>query len=141
VTSTRTIERDLPAEPGRVWNALTDARELTRWFWPPRLEAAIEADARVGGRYRIASPSAGMAVSGEYRNVESPTRVVFTWSWDGEAEQTLVTIDLAEAGDGTHLTLVHEGFAKPETRDEHAQGWQDCLERLPAHVSALPEYR
>lgn len=134
-----TIERDLAAEPLAVWRALTDTRELAWWFWPPRLAPSIEADARVGGRYRIASEPARMAVSGEYRVVEAPARLVFTWQWDGEEQQTLVMIRLEGTGDGTRLTLTHEGFATSEARDEHAQGWQDCLERLPAHLAAFRE--
>ncbi|HEV3170608.1 MAG TPA: hypothetical protein VGZ32_09720 [Actinocrinis sp.] len=34
------------------------------------------------------------------------------------------------------LTLVHERFDDDPSRDEHAQGWSDCLDRLPAWLAA-----
>lgn len=129
-----TIERDLPAEPAAVWRALTDPRELAQWFWPPRLEATIEADVRVGGRYRIASAPAEMAVGGEYHIVQAPTRLAFSWRWDGEEDESDVTIRLTRTDEGTHLALTHEGFSTTQARDDHVQGWQDCLERLPSHL-------
>ena len=131
-----TIERDFAADPERVWRALTDSRELAGWFWPPRLAAAVETDTREGGEYRIASEAGGMAVSGEYRSVDRPGVLVFTWRWDGEDDETLVTVELTPIAAGTHLRLTHDGFPSAEARDEHAQGWQDCLERLPAHLDA-----
>jgi uncharacterized protein YndB with AHSA1/START domain len=76
-----------------------------------------------------------MAVGGEYRIVEPTDRLVFTWQWDGEDAETLVEIRLAPQADGTHLTLAHGGFATADARDEHAQGWQDCLERLPSYLA------
>lgn len=133
-----TIERDFDADPERVWRALTDSRELAAWFWPPRLAAAVETDPREGGRYRIASEASGMAVAGEYRSVDRPRALSGTWRWDGEDDETLVSIELTPAAEGTHLRLSHEGFRSAEARDEHAQGWQDCLERLPAHLAASP---
>ena len=59
-----------------------------------------------------------------------------TWSWDGEDAETLVTIELAPGEDGTRLDLVHEGFADDSVRDEHVQGWSDCLDRLPGWLAA-----
>lgn len=32
---------------------------------------------------------------------------------------------------GTLLTVLHEGFSTESERDEHVQGWSDCLDRLP----------
>jgi uncharacterized protein YndB with AHSA1/START domain len=132
VTSLR-ITRVLSAPPERVWRAFTDPAALAAWFWPERFATAVEADLRVGGRYRIAGPGAGMAVSGEYVSVEPLVRSAFTWRWDGEPEETLVTLELTGAGDGTGtaLTLTHERFGDEAERDNHAKGWADCLDRLP----------
>lgn len=129
-----TIERDYGADPERVWSALTGSRELAEWFWPPRLATEVDADTRVGGGYRIASEVGGMAVAGVYRAVDPPEHLSCTWRWDGEDEETVVTVDLRPTPEGTHLRLVNAGFSDTQTRDEHADGWQDCLERLPAHL-------
>lgn len=138
MTSLR-LERTLPAPPEQVFRALTEADALAAWFWQPDSETTVTADARPGGRFRIAAtsgPFAGTAVEGSYTMVEPPHRLAFTWRWDGDDAQTLVTIELAATPAGTALTLVHDGFAEEFVRDNHAIGWSDCLARLPAWLSA-----
>ncbi|HEY7605879.1 MAG TPA: SRPBCC domain-containing protein, partial [Actinomycetes bacterium] len=114
----------------------TDPAALAAWFWPMRLAPTAEVDPEAGGRYRIASPPAGMAVSGRFVELEAPRRLVCTWGWEGEDTQTLVTVELAPAGDGTRLDLVHEGFTGERARDDHVQGWTHCLDRLPGWLAA-----
>ena len=134
------ITRTLPASPERVWHAFTDPAALTAWFWP-HLAAVVEVDLRVGGGYRITAtkgPTYDFGISGEYVSLEPPHRLAFTWRWHGEPAQTLVTIELAAASsaDETVMTLVHERLTDEATRDSHAQGWHDCLDRLPTVLIA-----
>ena len=131
MTTELRLSRTLPRPAERVWHAFTDPTALASWLWPERFATTAEVDLRVGGRYRIEGPGAGMAVSGEYVAVEPPRRLVFTWRWEGEPEETLVTVELTPTGATTELVLVHERFADDARRDEHAQGWSDCLDRLP----------
>jgi uncharacterized protein YndB with AHSA1/START domain len=132
MTFSATIERIIPASRDRVWKALT-TEQLVGWFWPPRLATTVELDLRVGGAYRIDGPGAGMAVSGVFVAVDEPERLVQTWRWDGEDAETLVTFTLAEtSGGATALTIVHENFADEQSRADHTQGWNDCLDRLVA---------
>ncbi len=42
-----------------------------------------------------------------------------------------MTITLEPDGDGTLLTVMHEGFVDDRARDDHMQAWNDCLGRLP----------
>lgn len=86
-------------------------------------------------RYHLASPTAGIGVGGEYRLIEPPSRIEFTWQWDGETEVTTVAVLLDAHPDGTELTFIHSGFADTTTRDDHVQGWSDCLDRLTAHLT------
>jgi uncharacterized protein YndB with AHSA1/START domain len=125
------IERVLPAPPDQVWRAFTDPAALAAWFWPAHFATTAEVDARPGGALRIAAVS-GLAVSGRFRTVEAPQRLAFTWRWDTDDEETLVTIELSETDGGTTLVLTHEAFASDSTRDDHRTGWSDCLDRLPA---------
>src|SRR4051794_34755700 len=106
--TTVTVTRFYAAPPARIWAALTDPDALTAWFWPEQLEAKISTDVRTGGGYRIESGPAGMAVSGEYREVLAPERLVMSWRWDGEDGESFVTIELSPAGDGTELRLRHD---------------------------------
>ncbi len=135
MTEALRITRTLPAPVDRVWRAFTDPVRLAAWFWPERVGAVADIDLRAGGRFRIDARAAGFAVTGEYRTVTPPTLLIFTWQWDGEPEITLVTLELAPADTQTTLTLTHERFADPATRDEHRQGWSDCLDRLPAALT------
>ncbi|GAA1037219.1 SRPBCC domain-containing protein [Virgisporangium ochraceum] len=134
-----TIDRTLAFPVERVWRAMTDPAALTAWFWPRRFDPTVEVDLRVGGRYRIDGPAVGMAVSGEYVAVEPPHRLVFTWLWDGEDAETLVTVELTPTADGTRLVLRHERFVDDEAAKSHAQGWDDCLDRLPAWLTHSTE--
>ena len=125
------MTRVLTAPPNRVWRAFTDPAALAAWFWPQQFAMSVDTDARVDGRYRLAGHGPGMAVDGEYLVIEPPSRLVFTWRWEGEPEQTLVTLLLTPTATGTELTLVHDRFPDDATRDSHVKGWSDCLDRLP----------
>ncbi len=127
-----TVDRRIAAPPERVWRALTDPVRLAEWFWPPRFETAVELEAREGATYRIASAPVGMAVSGTIVAIDPEHSLTLTWRWDGEELDTRVRIALTPDGDGTRVTVRHDGFADGETAGEHVQGWNDCLDRLPA---------
>ena len=130
-----TVTRTLRAARPRVWRAWTDASEFVAWFWPTRFDTVGEVDARVGGRWRLASSVAGIGVSGEFAAVEPHARLVFTWRWDADETETLVTVTFADSGDGgTILTIVHERFDTQDEAESHQQGWNDCLDRLAALV-------
>jgi uncharacterized protein YndB with AHSA1/START domain len=109
---------------------------LASWFWPARFATKAEIDLRVGGRYRIDGPGAGMAVSGDYVHIERPAKLTFTWRWDGDPDETLVTVELIPTDTGTELVITHERFTGESDRDNHSQGWADCLDRLPGWLSA-----
>jgi uncharacterized protein YndB with AHSA1/START domain len=131
MTSLR-ITRILPAPIDRVWTALTRPEALAEWFWPARLVPRVTGDPRPGGEYRI--EGTGMAVSGRYVELDEPHRLVFTFRWDGEDIETLVTIDLTALDGKTELTLVHDRFDSETDRDNHLIGWNDCLDRLAAYA-------
>jgi uncharacterized protein YndB with AHSA1/START domain len=133
------IERHFDAPIDQVWHAFTDSTSLAAWLWPPGWETTVTADVRVGGTYAVDAPHApggGMGVRGTYLDIAAPHRLVFTWQWHGETSETTVTIALSEADGGTDLVLVHEGFADTSEAGQHEQGWNDCLDRLPAWAAA-----
>jgi uncharacterized protein YndB with AHSA1/START domain len=99
----------------------------------------VEADVRVGGRYRFVMKSSDGEehdVSGVYREVVPGEKLVFTWAWKSTPErQSLVTILIKPDGDGTLLTLIHEQFFDEAARDRHEHGWTGCLEKLAAYLA------
>ena len=130
-----TEQRELAAAPDQVWLALTTADAVRGWFWPQRFATVVQADAREGGQYRIASEVAGLAVGGTYTAVRPPDGLGFTWQWEGEDRQSTVHIELAKSQAGTALTLTHSGLDDDQV-GVHARGWSDCLDRLPEWLAA-----
>ena len=130
------VERELAASTDRVWSAFTNPEAIAAWMWPGSFKTTATVDLRVGGRYRIESIPMGMAVEGEFVVLEPTTRLVQTWRWDGEDDDTLVTVTIEPtAGGGSHLTVLHERFGTDEDAASHQQGWNDCLDRLPSYLS------
>lgn len=133
------VRRHIPAPPAAVFDAWTKPELLTRWFSPTVDHAVIVhlVDVRVGGRYRIEMRHEGgkshIAV-GEYRELAPPSRLSFTWRWEGSPmADSLVTLEFREHPDGgTELVLVHNQFATVAERDNHLAGWTGCLTRLDA---------
>lgn len=132
----------LPAPRAVVFRACTEPGELAKWWGPRGFTApSVEMDVRVGGAYRIAmQPPEGdlFYLSGEFRAVEAPARLVYTFRWedpDPEDRETLVTVSLHDRGDSTELGLVHEGFATERRRALHEGGWTESLERLEQLLS------
>ena len=130
------IVRKFNVAPAKVWRAWTDPEALKAWMAPDGAFTVrvLEADVRVGGRYRIIMRSPDGEendVSGVYREVVANRKLVYTWAWKSTPErESLVTVQLRAAGEGTELTLKHEEFADAEARDRHNQGWVGCLGRL-----------
>lgn len=133
------LRRTFAAPRERVYRAWTDAQSLTRWFAPSdKYTVVVHAlELRVGGAYRFEmrhSSGKSHMVSGTYRELSPPRRLVFTWRWeDGpEGPETLVTIELNSRGDATELHLRHERFATDAAVQEHTKGWNGCLDRMTA---------
>lgn len=129
------VRRLLPAAPEEVFAAWTDPARLGRWM-SPFGRATATVDLRVGGGFRIVmqGPDREIEHTGEYRAVEPPGRLVFTWHspYTGP-EPSLVTLTLRPHGDGTELTLVHEQLP-PEQLDPHRGGWGAILDHLATHL-------
>src|SRR5260370_19208967 len=109
VVITRTF--DAPRE--LVFKAWTDAKHLTQWWGPKGFRNAVcEVDARPGGRLRIvmrAPDGAEQPMTGVFREVRAPARLVFTYvavDRDGKPLlEGLTTVPFAEQGGKTKLTV------------------------------------
>lgn len=83
--------------------------------------------------------SGGVAIShtGEFIEIEAPSRLVFTWvsPYTGP-EPSVVTLDLEPDGEGaTRVRIVHSGLPDAVARS-HRDGWTTMLDRLAAGVAA-----
>ena len=138
-----TIKRHIKASPAKVFAAWTDPEKMKLWMGPGGYKIPeADADAHVGGRYRIVmlSPEGKKpAVGGIYREVIATEKLVFTWTWDPAPGDTpyesLVTVLLKPDGDGTLLTLTHERLFDEEACDGHEAGWKGSLDKLEKFVA------
>jgi uncharacterized protein YndB with AHSA1/START domain len=134
------LSRRLKAPREAVFRAFTDPRELAKWFGPEGVRVDnVKIDLRPGGRYSVEfheKDGEVIPLSGVYREVTPPQRLVMTWTWASTGMagvETLVTIELAEADGETELILIHEKLPTKEFYDLHSQGWTstfDCLDQL-----------
>lgn len=130
------VSRIIDADPARVFDAWTKPEQLREWSCPEGATITdAQVDLRVGGRYRllIQGTETRHTATGIYREINRPTRLVFTWDWE-EAEHamgdTVVTVELKDLGNATEVLITHERFPNRESRDGHLQGWESCLNRL-----------
>ena len=136
------LSRIVAASPARIFNAWTIADQLKRWTCPdPNARVEADIDLRAGRHYSIRMDAEGgpFTAHGTYRVVDPPRRLVYTWGWKEAAhpmkEETLVTVELVPATDGTEIRLTHEGFPTRSDVDGHERGWKICLERLAELVT------
>jgi uncharacterized protein YndB with AHSA1/START domain len=139
-----TIEREMTFEAPieRVWQAITDPREVSEWFG---VEAKI--DLKPGGGI-VFGWSEGRFL-GRVEEVAPPRRFAYRWCLAKDIEvdlgpTTLVTFTLEPTNGGTRLRLVESGFASlPEDiRDKHlienTEGWAEELGELAKYLEATP---
>lgn len=131
------VQRLVNAPVDEVFAAWTDAGSLATWM-SPNGRAEVEADVRVGGRFRVVMLGEQMQIehTGEYLHLEPPRKLSFTWrsAYTGEGA-SVVTVTLRAQGDVTLLVLVHERLPE-DTAASHETGWTSILANLASKVEA-----
>lgn len=130
------IERTFQAPADKVFEAWTSEEVMRRWFHAEHDWETTEAqvDLRLGGAVRVVMRDPGKDAeyggSGTYTEIDPPTRLAFTWTWDSDGRQTLIELDFLEADGATTVLLTHRNLADEESRRDHEDGWAKCLENL-----------
>ncbi len=128
------ITRNLNAPAALVYRAWTDPQQMLKWWGPENVECrGIDADVRVGGKYRIEmmSPKGEHIAVGKYLEVVPNKRLRLTWSWESyPMPNSVLTIELEDLGQTTRLTLTHEGLPDQEDVGQHTEGWNSLVEKL-----------
>jgi glutathione S-transferase len=141
------LTRFFKAPREKVFDAFTQSSQLMRWFGPRGCTCpSVALDARVGGRYRVEmhGDDSGdvMVLSGEYREVSPPEKLVFTWVWaqgDMAGVESVVSITLKPKPGGTELTLQHSGLPTGRAVEMHAMGWNSTWDCLDDHLADKPK--
>jgi uncharacterized protein YndB with AHSA1/START domain len=137
------LERLIPAPPERVFEFWTEPEQLAKWWAPDGYDVSVRAlEVRPGGRWTTTMRSADgrtLTISGVYRAMEPPKRLVFTWAWDDDkgkrGHETEITVTFAPVPGGTQLKLVQQTFETAKERDRHSGGWTSTFARLEAVVA------
>jgi len=131
------LERRIAAPPDIVFAYFTDAERYRLW---QGVDADL--DARPGGLFRVRMTGKSRHIAtGEYVEVDPPTRVVFTWGWEPDESllddqiavppgTSTVEVTLVPDGQGTLLRLRHSGLPTDGACRFHDWGWDTTFGRL-----------
>ena len=149
------IERTLAAPIAKVWDMWTVPELFQSWYGPMGMTVPVaEMDVKVGGTRKICmemkSPERTMQMwfTGVYKEVSPVTRLVYTESMcdengtiippsamgmpEGTPDITEVIVVLKEAGDETHMTMVHMGVPAGSPGEG---GWSQAIDKMAAELA------
>lgn len=111
-----------------LWDALTNAERIPRWFLP------VSGDLQVGGRYQTEGNAGGVV-----QECDAPQRFAITWEMGPQVSWVSVTLTADE--EGTQLELAHEAPVAPEFWDQYGPGavgvgWDLGLMALGLHLAS-----
>jgi uncharacterized protein YndB with AHSA1/START domain len=129
------VRRTIKASAEKLFEAWTEPAMLMQWWGPRGVTCtAAEVELRVGGRFRLANqfPDGKVLwITGEYRIIEAPRRLAYTWSIEpATGNPEYVTVSFEPRAGATEVIVTHERIATIPARDMHEQGWFGCLDGL-----------
>jgi uncharacterized protein YndB with AHSA1/START domain len=119
------FERTFPHPVDAVWEAITDPRQLEAWF-PTTVEyETLAPGSAITFRFTQDFADEYPPMSGEFLEVDRPSRLVFTWGED----RLSFELEEREQGAACRLALaVALGTEDKAARD--SAGWEACLDML-----------
>jgi uncharacterized protein YndB with AHSA1/START domain len=144
--ATDRIEQEIhiQAPRQRVWQLLTEAEHISRWFGD-----STEVDLRAGGKMTFTWGGQFGSHHAQVERVDPPAFFSYRWARRTEEEpvegnSTLVEFTLTEAGAGTLLRVVETGFdalkaTEPEkdaAAGANIEGWRNELAELRHYAEA-----
>jgi uncharacterized protein YndB with AHSA1/START domain len=126
------LRRTYPAPVADVWDAITDAERIGRWFVP------VTGELRLGGRFQLQGNAGG-----EILRCEPPHLVRVSWAMgENPADTDISEVEVRLSPDGDGHTLfepVHTGIVDPQRWAEYGPGalgvgWDLGLLGLALHL-------
>ena len=119
------VERTLNAPVAKVWQALTDVDQMLEWYFDLK-----EFKPQVGFEFEFVVEHKGKKYHHLCRitDVVPEKKIAYTWRYNGEAGDSLVTFELSGQGEKTRVTVTHTGIETfPKTpayeRKNFKSGW------------------
>lgn len=153
---TTRVSRHIKARRRDVYKAFVDPDMLASWLPPDTMRCVVhEFEPREGGRFRMSliyrDPADGPGgkttedtdtFHGRFVRLVPPERVVQVVEFETEqpamSGRMRVTWDLADAGDGTHVTVVCEDIPRGIRLEDNEGGSASSLQKL-ARLVEKPE--
>ena len=138
------MERAFEAPARAVFDAWTSEEVIRRWWHAEHdWETTVaEVDLRVGGTVRVVMRNPHEDVEygggGRYTEIDPPTRLAFTWLWDGNATRQLIELDFEETGGVTTVRFTHSGLWDEEAVRSHEGGWGNAFDNLEHTLGHAP---
>jgi uncharacterized protein YndB with AHSA1/START domain len=125
-TKISVARRTYPTDQADLWDALTNADRIPRWFLP------VTGELKVGGRYQLKGNAGGVV-----ERCDEPGSFAVTWEFSGQVSWLRVT--LVPDGQGTVLELAHEAHVDPAMWGQYGPGavgvgWELALLGLDLHI-------
>ena len=135
------IVRVVDAPRHLVWDAWTDPKHIPNWLAGEGMTmSACDVDLRPGGKWRFVygrDSKIAMTLSGTYREVSPPERLVSSESWGPEWPETVNTMVLTELAGQTTITITVT-YPSMEARDAALQtGMKSGMDQGFAKLDAL----
>ena len=140
-----TREFDAPIE--LVFDVLTKPAHVRQWFAPFEDKVTVcSIDLRVGGAYHqvfVTPDGVECSFRGTYLEVESPTRIVETWMFEGwPGVEAIETVELHETDGVTTMTLKLT-FRDRADRDhlDKTDGFEDTSDKMADYLRSLVDQK
>ena len=137
------IERTFQAPAQAVFDAWTSEEVLRRWFHgrarlgdPRGARSTCASAAPCASSCATPTKDVEHGGGGHYTEIDPPTRLAFTWTWDDDARETLIEIDFEEADGATTVRFTHSGLRDEESVRSHEEGWTTCFDNLERALEA-----
>jgi uncharacterized protein YndB with AHSA1/START domain len=124
------LSRTYAAGIEEVWDALTSAERISRWFLP------VSGDLRLGGRYQFEGNAGGQILA-----CEPPRLLRVSWEMGppGPDSFSEVEVRLSTVDDGTLFEMEHTATVPPDMWDQYGPGavgvgWDLSLLGLALHL-------
>jgi uncharacterized protein YndB with AHSA1/START domain len=148
--STTQIDRHIDAPPSQVYRALLDAELVRQWMVPDGMSSEVHVFEPVtGGSFRIsltydAPTTAGKTSAqtdtfhGRFRRLVPDREVVQVVEFESDDPDMqgpmTITYRLADDGDGTLLSGLHENLPPGVVPADNELGWRMSIDKLAAIV-------